>query len=107
MARRGVLTQQLNAIESLASANLVCLDKTGTLLVLEAPSRRRSELTAGMCAALGAVYLAVLAIAPARAFFELSDPTVGIAATALVAAAASIGALAVAGFAPSRFATAP
>lgn len=31
MARRGVLTQQLNAIESLASADVICLDKTGTL----------------------------------------------------------------------------
>lgn len=31
MARRGVLSQQLNAIESLASANVICLDKTGTL----------------------------------------------------------------------------
>ncbi|HWV84421.1 MAG TPA: HAD-IC family P-type ATPase [Capillimicrobium sp.] len=31
MARRGVLAQQLNAIESLASADVVCVDKTGTL----------------------------------------------------------------------------
>ena len=31
MARRGALAQQLNAIESLASAEMVCLDKTGTL----------------------------------------------------------------------------
>ena len=31
IARRGALTQQLNAIESLASADVVCLDKTGTL----------------------------------------------------------------------------
>jgi cation-transporting ATPase E len=31
MGRRGVLAQQLNAIESLASADVVCLDKTGTL----------------------------------------------------------------------------
>jgi cation-transporting ATPase E len=31
MARRGALAQQLNAIESLASADIVCLDKTGTL----------------------------------------------------------------------------
>jgi cation-transporting ATPase E len=31
MARRGVLAQQLNAIESLASADVICLDKTGTL----------------------------------------------------------------------------
>ncbi|HEV2922991.1 MAG TPA: HAD-IC family P-type ATPase [Solirubrobacteraceae bacterium] len=31
IARRGVLAQQLNAVESLASVNLVCTDKTGTL----------------------------------------------------------------------------
>jgi magnesium-transporting ATPase (P-type) len=31
MARRGALAQQLNAIESLASADVICLDKTGTL----------------------------------------------------------------------------
>jgi magnesium-transporting ATPase (P-type) len=31
MAQRGVLAQQLNAIESLASVDLVCTDKTGTL----------------------------------------------------------------------------
>ena len=31
MARRGVLAQQLNAVESLASVDVVCCDKTGTL----------------------------------------------------------------------------
>jgi P-type E1-E2 ATPase len=31
MARRGALAQQLNALESLASVDTVCLDKTGTL----------------------------------------------------------------------------
>jgi P-type E1-E2 ATPase len=31
MARRGALAQQLNAIESLATVDVVCLDKTGTL----------------------------------------------------------------------------
>jgi len=31
MARRGALVQQLNAVESLASVDLICLDKTGTL----------------------------------------------------------------------------
>src|SRR5262245_49120115 len=31
MARRGALSQQLNALESLASVNVVCTDKTGTL----------------------------------------------------------------------------
>jgi cation-transporting ATPase E len=31
LARRGALVQQLNAVESLASVDVVCLDKTGTL----------------------------------------------------------------------------
>ncbi|HEX6023671.1 MAG TPA: HAD-IC family P-type ATPase [Solirubrobacter sp.] len=31
MARRGVLAQQLNAVESLASVSVMCTDKTGTL----------------------------------------------------------------------------
>jgi len=31
LSRRGILTQQLNGIESLASAEVVCTDKTGTL----------------------------------------------------------------------------
>ena len=31
MAQRGVLAQQLNAVESLASVDVVCTDKTGTL----------------------------------------------------------------------------
>ena len=31
MSQRGVLAQQLNAIESLASVDVVCTDKTGTL----------------------------------------------------------------------------
>ena len=31
MTRRGALSQQLNAIESLASTDVICLDKTGTL----------------------------------------------------------------------------
>lgn len=31
IARRGALAQQLNAVESLASVNVMCLDKTGTL----------------------------------------------------------------------------
>jgi cation-transporting ATPase E len=31
MARRGALAQQLNAIESLASVDVICLDKTGTI----------------------------------------------------------------------------
>jgi P-type E1-E2 ATPase len=35
MARHGALTQQLNALESLASVDVLCLDKTGTLTEAE------------------------------------------------------------------------
>jgi P-type E1-E2 ATPase len=52
MSRRGVLVQQLNAVESLASVDTVCLDKTGTLtepkpFVLEAVPAEGSD-TAGL-----------------------------------------------------------
>jgi magnesium-transporting ATPase (P-type) len=49
MGRRGALVQQLNAVESLAGVDLVCLDKTGTLtdgtleLVATAPAAGVSE----------------------------------------------------------------
>ena len=49
MAQRGVLAQQLNAIESLASVDVVCTDKTGTLteptlrLVGLVPAEREDE----------------------------------------------------------------
>ncbi|MFP5363004.1 MAG: HAD-IC family P-type ATPase [Thermoleophilia bacterium] len=70
------------------------------VLVLEAHGRRRGALIAGMCAVLAGIYVAVLAIAPVRGFFELADPALGMAGTAAVAAAVSIGALAIAGFTP-------
>ncbi len=52
MARRGALAQQLNAIESLAAVDTVCLDKTGTLtdarlrveLLVAAPGVEDGEL---------------------------------------------------------------
>ncbi len=45
MARRGVLAQQLNAIESLASVEVLCVDKTGTLT--EAALRVTEVIPAG------------------------------------------------------------
>lgn len=61
MSRRGVLAQQLNAIESLASVDTICVDKTGTLTeaalrvveTLPAPGIREDELQEAL-AALGA-----------------------------------------------------
>jgi cation-transporting P-type ATPase E len=61
MSRRGALAQQLNAIESLASADVICTDKTGTLTesalrvvaLVPAPGAAADELarTLGMYAA--------------------------------------------------------
>jgi P-type E1-E2 ATPase len=56
MARRGALAQQLNAIESLASVDVVCLDKTGTLTeprlrvveIVPAPGIDEAALRAGL-----------------------------------------------------------
>ena len=56
MSRRGALAQQLNAIESLAAADLICTDKTGTLTeaalrvveTLPAPGTEQGELTAAL-----------------------------------------------------------
>ncbi len=56
MARRGALAQQLNAIESLASVDVLCLDKTGTLTdanlrvlsLVPAPGTSPDELAAAL-----------------------------------------------------------
>ncbi len=56
MARKGALAQQLNAIESLASVDVLCLDKTGTLTeprlrvtdVVAAPGADDAELTSAL-----------------------------------------------------------
>jgi magnesium-transporting ATPase (P-type) len=56
MSRRGVLAQQLNAIESLASVDTLCIDKTGTLTesalrvveVLPAPGVEQTQLAAAL-----------------------------------------------------------
>jgi cation-transporting P-type ATPase E len=66
MARHGILAQQLNAIESLASVSVMCTDKTGTLT--EA-SLRVVELVpaAGVAAPeLAATFAAYAASAPSR-----------------------------------------
>jgi P-type E1-E2 ATPase len=76
MSRRGVLAQQLNAIESLASVDTICVDKTGTLTgsklrvveAIPAPGVGRSELEAALAtiaAAAGSRNLTLQAIADA------------------------------------------
>jgi P-type E1-E2 ATPase len=80
MARRGALAQQLNAVESLAAVDVVCLDKTGTLtpaalrVVEGVPAvgveRRTLEAAAGRFAAASptanATIAAIRAFAPCR-----------------------------------------
>jgi len=85
LARIGTLAQQLNAIESLASVDTVCVDKTGTLTenrldvagVIAAPGRseddvrRAAGLLAASAASRNATAEAILAAMPADA----SPPT--------------------------------
>jgi cation-transporting ATPase E len=69
------------------------------VMALEAVgSRRRSTLVAAMCAALAGIYVAALAIAATRRFFELTLPNVAMIATAVCASAVSIAGLALCGF---------
>jgi cation-transporting P-type ATPase E len=76
MSRRGVLAQQLNAIESLASVDTICVDKTGTLTeaalrvveVLPIPGTSEEHLRAvlrDMAASASARNLTLQAIADA------------------------------------------
>ena len=81
LARIGTLAQQLNAIESLASVDTVCVDKTGTLTenrldvagVVAAPGRseddvrRAAGLLAASAASRNATAEAILAAMPADA----------------------------------------
>jgi magnesium-transporting ATPase (P-type) len=69
------------------------------VMALEAEgSRQRSTLVAGMCMALAGVYSVCLLLASTRNFFALTLPTAGMFATAVVASAVSIGALALSGY---------
>jgi cation-transporting ATPase E len=76
MARAGALSQQLNAIESLASVDAICIDKTGTLTdaslrvteLLPAPGIDELELAGALgrfAAASGALNPTLAAIAAA------------------------------------------
>jgi cation-transporting P-type ATPase E len=87
MSRRGVLAQQLNAIESLASVDTICVDKTGTLTeaslrvveVLPAPGIDAEDLGGSLgeiAAAASARNITLQAIAeafPAEAHTPLSE----------------------------------
>ena len=69
------------------------------VMALEAGgSRRRSALVGGMCAVMGGLYIAALLIPATRSFFQLTLPDAGMIATALLASAVSIAALALCGY---------
>jgi len=61
-------------------------------------SWRRSTLVAGMCATLAGVYVAALLVPSTRKFFELTTLNLGMIATAVVASAMTVAALALCGF---------
>ena len=65
------------------------------IVALEAAGRRRSTAVAVLCAALGSLYLAMLAIPFTREFFALAAPDPVIIATALTGASLAVAGLAV------------
>jgi cation-transporting ATPase E len=87
LGRIGALAQQLNAIESLASVDTVCVDKTGTLTenrldvagVVPAPGhtdddvRRAAGMLAASAAARNATSEAILAAMPADAAVPVAE----------------------------------
>jgi uncharacterized YccA/Bax inhibitor family protein len=69
------------------------------VLALEAEgSRKRSSLVAAMCALLAGLYVTAVVAPVTRRFFELNTLDAGMIATAVIASAIAIGALAAAGF---------
>jgi len=69
------------------------------VLALEAGgSRKRSALVGGLCAVMGGFYVVALLLPATRTFFELTVPSPGMVATAILAGSASIGALALCGY---------
>ena len=69
------------------------------VMALEAGgSRQRSALVAGMCAVMAWLYVAALLLPLTRNFFALTAPSPAVVATALVAGAVSIAALALSGY---------
>lgn len=86
---------------TVATAVLVMVGLYLVLALEAAGSRRRLTLLSGMCLFLGGVFVAAFLFPTVRRFFELSVPTPGMIATALVASLLAIGALALAGFTPA------
>ena len=69
------------------------------VLALESEgSRRRSSLVGVMCGVLAALYVVAVLLPATRTFFELSELSVGMVVTAILASAVAIGALALSGY---------
>ncbi len=78
------------------------------VLALESSgSLRRSGIVGAMCLLLAGAYVAVLIVPSLRSFFQLAPPGGGMLATAILAAAVSIGALVLAGFGLSEATRSP
>jgi magnesium-transporting ATPase (P-type) len=75
------------------------------IIVLEATGMRRRTIVSLAVAALGALYVLTLVLAPVRDFFELARPTFAIVATALCGGALSVVALNLGGFTPGAAAS--
>ena len=78
------------------------------VLALEAEgSWKRSSLVAAMCALLAGLYVTAVLAPVTRRFFELNPLDAGMIATAVIASAIAIGALAAAGFSARAVGEAP
>ena len=86
---------------TVATAVLVTVGLYLVLALEAAGSRRRSTLVSGMCLSLAGLFVAAFLLPAVRRFFELSVPTLGMIATAVLASVVAIGALALAGFTPA------
>jgi len=88
-----VLDSRTVAVTTLVAAGLYLV------IALEAQgSRRRSTLVAAMCTVLGGLYVGALSLPTTRSFFELTVPSVGMVATALLSAAIAVVGLVLCGF---------
>jgi magnesium-transporting ATPase (P-type) len=77
------------------------------ILVLEASGLRRRTLVSIAVAALAGLYVLALALPPARDFFALAPPDLGIAATALGGSLLSLLGLYLSGFTPGAASAPP
>jgi hypothetical protein len=75
------------------AASVLVLVGLYLILALEGTSGRHGRLVALMCAALAALYVAVVALGPTREFFELAAPSLEIVATSLVGASIAVAGL--------------